>query len=277
MLRLSEIPLHRIVVPALTLSVLLSIDTLKTCVVLDVLTRNRHNSNRELIGQGIGNTAAFLAGGIPGAGTMGPTLVNVTSGGRTPRSGAIEGGFVLLALLVIGPLIAWLPIGALAGILLSIAWRMVDKNMFRLLRYPAGRFDFGVIAAVVLVAVLVDLIAASGAGVLLAILLFIRAQMQGAVIRRKHYLNEVSSKTRRSAAEREVLDGHGREGVLCELQGDLFFGTTDKLFTLLEPDLRTARYLLLDLRRVQSLDYTAAHLLEQIQVQLEEKGGETVV
>ena len=84
--------LGRILVPALTLSVLLSIDTLKTCVGLDALTRSRHNSNRELIGQGLGNLASFFVGGIPGAGTMGPTLVNVTSGGRTPRSGCCRGG-----------------------------------------------------------------------------------------------------------------------------------------------------------------------------------------
>ena len=137
-----------IVMPALTLSVLLSIDTLKTCVGLDALTRSRHNSNRELMGQGMGNLASVLIGGMPGSGAMGPTLVNVTSGGRTHRSGMIEGGFVVLALLFMSPLIAWVPIGALAGILLVIAWRMFDKSMFRMLRYPTGRLDFAVIAGV---------------------------------------------------------------------------------------------------------------------------------
>jgi len=156
--------LNLILVPALTLSILLSIDTLKTCVGLDALTRSRHNSNQELIGQGLGNLASFLVGGIPGSGTIGPTLVNVTSGGRTPRSGVIEGVFVVLALVFLSRLIAWVPIGALAGILLMVAWRMFDKNMFRLLRYPAGRLDFCVIAGVVLVALTVDLIAASGFG-----------------------------------------------------------------------------------------------------------------
>ncbi|MDP2660766.1 MAG: SulP family inorganic anion transporter, partial [Dehalococcoidia bacterium] len=164
--------LQIIIIPALTLSVLLSIDTLKTCVGLDAMIRSRHDSNRELIGQGIGNLASFLVGGMPGAGTMGPTLVNVTSGGRSPRSSMIEGGFVILALLFLSRLIAWVPIGALAGILLVIAWRMFDKSMFRMLRYPAGRQDFAVIAGVILVSVTVDLIAAAGVGVALAILLF---------------------------------------------------------------------------------------------------------
>jgi SulP family sulfate permease len=266
-----------ILVPALTLSVLLSIDTLKTCVVLDVLTRRRHNSDRELMGQGLGNLATFLVGGMPGAGTMGPTLVNVTSGGRTPRSGVVEGAFVVLALLLLGRVIAWVPIGALAGILLVIAWRMFDWSMFRLLRYPAGRLDFAVIAGVIVVAVGVDLIAASGVGVGLAILLFIRDQIRGSVIRRKRYLNQMSSKTNRLAAERAVLNQHGDQGVFCELQGNLFFGTTDQLFSQLELDLRTKRFLLLDLRRVQSLDYTAAHLFEQMQTQLAERDGKLLL
>ena len=266
--------LRLIIIPALTLSVLLSIDTLKTCVALDALTRRRHNSDRELVGQGIGNLASFFVGGMPGAGTMGPTLVNVTSGGKTPRAGIIEGGVVILAFLLLGRLIAWVPIAALAGILLVIAWRMFDRSMFRLLRSPEGRLDFAVIAGVVLVSITVDLIAASGVGVALAILLFIRDQIRGSVIRSKHYLNEVSSKTRRRTHEREILQKFGDQGVFCELQGNLFFGTTDQLFSLLEPDLRTKRFILLDLRRVQSMDYTAAHLFEQMHDRLKERNGQ---
>ena len=263
-----------IIISALTLSVLLSIDTLKTCVVLDALTRSRHNSNRELVGQGIGNMVSFLVGGMPGAGTMGPTLVNVMSGGRTPRSGIIEGAFVIMTLLLLSRFVAWVPISALAGILLVISYRMFDwRNMLRLLRSPVGRLDFAVIAGVIFTAVAVDLIAASGVGVALAILLFIRDQIRGSVIRRKRGLNQVSSKTRRLDAEREILDQYGDQAVFCELQGNLFFGTTDQLFSQLETDLRTKRYILLDMRRVQSMDYTAAHLFEQMQVQLEERGG----
>ena len=127
---------------ALTLSVLLSIDTLKTGVVLDAMTRRRHDSNRELLAQGTANLAGFFAGGMPGAGTMGATLVNVSSGGRTPWSGVIEGALVLLAFLLLGNLIAWVPISALAGLLLMVAWRMFDRGMFRLALRRATRVDF---------------------------------------------------------------------------------------------------------------------------------------
>ncbi|MBI5885015.1 MAG: SLC26A/SulP transporter family protein [Deltaproteobacteria bacterium] len=269
--------LRLILVPGLTLSVLLSIDTLKTCVGLDALTRSRHNSNRELMGQGIANMASAIAGGMPGAGTMGPTLVNVSSGGRTFRSGVIEGIFVVLAVLLLGGLIAWVPIGALAGLLLAIAWRMFDKSIFRLLRYPAGRLDFAVIAGVIVVAITVDLIAASGVGVALAIILFIRDQIRNTVIRRKLYLNQISSKTRRIALEREALERDGGDGVFCELQGSLFFGTTDQLFSQLEPDLKKRRFILLDMRRVHSMDYTAAHLFEQMHAQLAERHGQLLL
>lgn len=268
------IPIKLIIIPAITLSILLSIDTLKTCVVLDVLTRRRHNSDRELVGQGVGNMVSFLSGGIPGAGTMGPTLVNVSSGGRSYRSGIIEGTLVIITLLLLRRVVAWVPISTLAAILLVIAWRMFDwRSMLRLLRSRAGRLDFAVIACVILVAVAVDLIAASLVGVALAILLFIRDQVQWSVIHGKAGLDNISSKTIRPDLERELLKQHGSKAVICELEGNLFFGTTDQLFSQLENDLRTKRYILLDMRRVQSMDYTAAHLFEEMQAILEERGG----
>ena len=259
---------------AVALSALLSIDTLKTSVVLGALTRNRHNSNRELFGQGLANLASFATGGMPGAGTMGPTLVNFTSGGRGVRSGLTEGALVVLVILVLAPLIAWVPIGALAGILIIVAFRMFDWQAFRLLRYTDTRLDFFVIAAVVIVAETVGLIAASATGVGLAILLFIRDQIRGSVLRRRASLQEVSSKTRRLEAERVILQEHGDNAGVYELQGNLFFGTTDQLMSELQADLRTRKWLLFDMRRVHSMDYTAAHLFAQMQDQLQERGGE---
>jgi sulfate permease, SulP family len=266
--------LKLIAVPSLALSVLLSIDTLKTCVTLDVLTRTRHNSNRELVGQGCGNLASFLLGGLPGAGSMGPTLINLTSGGRTPRAGIIEGVLVLLALLMLGGLIAWIPIAALAGILLVIASRMIDGRIFRLLLTKSGRLDFAVIAGVVTAALSMDLIVAAGLGIAMAILLFIRDQVKGSVIRRKRYLNERSSKTERSEEERTILRSFGDQGVVCELQDNLFFGTTDGLFTQLETDLRTKRFILMDMRRVRSIDYTALNMLDEMHQILAERHGQ---
>jgi sulfate permease, SulP family len=262
-----------LIFPALTLAGLLSIDTLKTCLVLDALTRSRHNSNRELIGQGLGNISSAIIGGMPGAGTMGATLVNLSSGAASRLSGVMEGGLALVAFLVLGSLIAWVPVAALAAILIVIGVRMIDRNSLHFLKSRATLLDFAVIAAVVVTALTVSLIAASGVGILLAILLFIREQIGGAVVRRKLLGNQHFSKRVRTHEEMEILIEHGDSVAICELQGSLFFGTTNQLYTALEADLKTRRYLILDMRRVQTVDVTAAHMLEQIKDMLAERDG----
>jgi len=261
------------IMPALTLAVLLSIDTLKTCVVLDALTHSRHNSNRELIGQGLGNIASSLVGGLPGAGTMGATLVNMSSGARTKVSGLIEGILALLAFLVLGRLIAWVPVAALAAILTVIGVRMIDRTSLHFLKSRATVLDFTVIAAVVGVALTFSLIAASATGIVLAILLFVREQIGGSVVRRKGYGNQTFSKRVRLPAEMEILEQRGDAAVIFELQGSLFFGTTDQLYSALEAELKTCTYVILDMRRVQSVDVTAAHMLEQVEDMLAERKG----
>ena len=262
-----------LLVPAATLAVLLSIDTLKTCVVLDALTRSRHNSNRELVGQGLGNIAAAFIGGVPGAGQMGATLVNMSSGAQTRLSGLIEGALALIAFLVLGTFIAWVPIPALAGILIVIGFRMFDRTSLHLLKSRATVLDFAVIVTVVVVALTVSLIAASGAGIALAVVLFIREQIRGSIVRSKAYGNHMFSKRVRLPDEMATLEKRGDHTAIFELQGSLFFGTTDQLYTTLEPELKTRTYVILDMRRVQSVDLTAVHMLEQIEAMLAERGA----
>lgn len=262
-----------LVLPALTLAGLLSIDTLKTCLVLDAMTRSRHQSNRELFGQGVANIGAALIGGMPGAGTMGATLVNLSSGAQTRLSGVFEGALALLAFLLLGALIAWVPVGALAAILIVIGARMIDRNSLHFLKSRATILDFAVILAVILTALFVGLIPASGVGILLAILLFVREQIGGAVVRRKLYGHQNFSKRVRPRQEMEILVARGDCAAICELQGSLFFGTANQLYAALEPELKTRDYLILDLRRVQTVDVTAAHMLEQVKDMLAERGG----
>ena len=259
--------------PALTLAVLLSIDTLKTCVVLDALTHSRHDSNRELIGQGLGNITSAVIGGMPGAGTMGATLVNMSSGAKTRYSGFIEGVLALAAFLLLGSMISWVPVAALAGILIVVGVRMIDRHSFGFLRQRSTMLDFGVIAAVVVTALTVSLIAASGVGIVLAVVLFIREQIGGSIIRRKMLGNETFSKRIRTHAEMEILTTHGSRAAIIELQGSLFFGTADQLYRCMEPELKTRDFLILDMRRIQTVDVTAAHLLEQVKDMLAERHG----
>lgn len=265
-----------LIVPALTLAVLLSIDTLKTCVVLDAVTFSRHNSNKELIGQGIGNIGSALMCGIPGAGTMGATLVNLNSGGKTKASGLIFGLSALAVLLLLGNLVAWIPVSALAGILIVVAYRMVDFHSVELLKHKTTIFDFFVVLGVIISAVTLSLIAAAGIGIFLAIILFLRGQMSSSVIRRKAYGNQLYSKKSRMISEREILNTKGRQTFIVELQGQLFFGTADQLLSEIEPSLNDCKYVILDLRRVQSIDYTAVNRLKQILGRIKEQNGHLI-
>jgi len=262
--------------PALTLAVLLSIDTLKTCVVLDALTHSRHESNKELVGQGCANVAASLIGGVPGAGTMGATLVNISSGADSRLSGIMEGVLAVAAFLLLSSLIAWVPIASLAGILIVIGVRMIDKHSFGFLKKRSTVLDFIVIASVVVTALTVSLIAASGVGVALAIMLFIRNQITTSIVHMKSYGNETFSKQIRIQEEMEILQRDGASLAIYELQGSLFFGTANQLYSEVDEDIKSKKYIILDMRRVQSVDLTAAHILEQIRDVLGEHGGHLI-
>ena len=261
--------LVQVAVPALTLALLLSIDTLKTCLVIDAMTSTSHDANRELVGQGLGNMASSLVGGIPGAGTMGASLINVSSGGTTRVSGFVTGVSSLIAFLLLAPLIAWVPVAALAGILLVTGFRMIDRHSLAFFFTPATRLDFVVILSVILVALFGNLIAASGVGVALAILLFIREQTRSSVVRSRTEGQEVFARRARLPGMPERPEASGHEAVVFELQGSLFFGTANQLHTALEPETGSHKYVILSMRRVQSLDITATHVLEQIKDQLE--------
>ncbi len=263
--------------PALTLAVLLSIDTLKTCVMADALTQKHHDSDRELRAQGFGNLAAALCGGAPGSGVSGATLVNLASGGTTYRTGALAGGFALVALLLLAPVIAWVPVAALAGVLVVVAFRMFDWESLRLWLHPATVLDAFVVWGVIGAAAASNLMVAAGVGVALSILLFLREQVRSPVVARHGLGDQRRSKTRRRTREAAVLAEHGARLAIFELQGNLFFGTTDQLLGELEPHLKTSELVVLDLRRVRSIDLTAARMLVQVENRLASHGGALVL
>ncbi len=257
---------------ALTLAALLSIDTLKTCVVIDQQTRTRHDPNRELFAQGLANIASSGIGGLPGAGTMGATMVNLSSGAKTRISGTVEGVLVLVAALALSSYIAWIPVATLAGILIVVGLRMIDTEPLRFLESRATVFDFAVVLVVVGFALMVGLIAASLAGVALSILLFVREQVGGSVVRRKTFVNQRSSTWCRSEAEMRLIAAKGDRAIIFELQGSLFFGTTYELYLQLEPEFKLRDYVILDMRWVQAVDITAGHMLNQVRDNLRERG-----
>jgi SulP family sulfate permease len=130
---------------------------------------------------------------------------------------------------------------------------------------------------VVVVANTVSLIAASGLGVGLAILMFISEQVHASNVRRLSYGNQTFSKRVRTFAQRQILEAHGASTVIVELQGSLFFGTTDRLLQFLDSHLKSAHNVVLDFHRVQSLDFTAGHMLERVEHQLKERGAHLIL
>jgi len=158
---------------ATVLAVLGSIDSLLTSVIADNMTKTRHNSNRELIGQGIGNMLAAIIGGIPGAGATKGTVVNINAGGKTRLSGAIHGSVLLVVLLGLGSLAAYIPLSVLAGLLIPIAFKIIDtKGLKHLFRVPKA--DAVVLVLVLLITTFGSLIHAVGVGVVLACILFMK-------------------------------------------------------------------------------------------------------
>ncbi len=157
----------------MVLAVLGSIDSLLTSVIADNMTKTKHNSNRELIGQGIGNMVAALIGGIPGAGATKGTVVNINSGGRTRLSGALHGAFLLTILLGLSSLAAYIPLAVLAGILIPIGFKIVDLKGLRHLKV-VPRADAAVLILVLLWTTFGSLIQAVGIGITLAALLFMK-------------------------------------------------------------------------------------------------------
>lgn len=269
-LKLSQVA--ALVGSAVTLAALLSIDTLKTCVVLDQMTRTRHEPNRELAAQGMGNLVASAIGGMPGAGTMGASLVNLSSGAQTRISGIAEGLMALVAALLLGAFVAWIPVATLSGVLIVVGLRMIDTDPFRFLESRSTVLDFAVVLAVVAVALFVGLIYASAVGVILSIMLFLREQVGGTVVRRRSLVSQRSSTWYRPESEMRIIEQKGGTAVIFELQGSLFFGTTHRLFLTLEPEIRRCDYLILDMQRVQSVDITAAHMLSLVRDSLAERG-----
>ena len=258
---------------ALTLAALLSIDTLKTCVVIDQKTRTRHEPNRELCAQGLANITSSMIGGLPGSGIMGASMVNLNSGAQTRVSGIMEGILVLVAALALNSVIAWIPFATLAGILIVIGLHMIDTEPLRFLESRETVLDFAVVLTVVTIALTVGLIAASGAGVAMSILLFVREQVGGSVVRHKSFVHQRSSTWSRSEAERRMIEQNGEKAIIFELQGSLFFGTTYELYSTLEPEIKNRDYVLLDLRLVQSVDITAVHMLIQVRDMLSKRGA----
>ncbi len=265
-----------LVVPALTLGVLASIDTLLTSVVTDMFTRTKHNSVKELFAQGASNLSAAVFGGLPVAGSTLHALVNINAGGRTMLAGIFHSLIVLFIVLFLGSLVQWIPMAVLAGILLITAFTMVEAESINLSLKKSALGNLLVLVAVAAITVAVDLMIAVVVGLVITAFLFIKEQINKTIIRRTFTANLIHSKKIRNHDAMKILEEKGESIKVYELSGSIFFGTCDKLFAEMEKDFD--RFcIILDFKRVHTIDLTGAQLLKQIIDRVKEKGNHVLL
>ncbi|HRP66616.1 MAG TPA: SulP family inorganic anion transporter [Thauera sp.] len=251
-----------LLVLGITLGMLGSIDSLLTSLVADSVTRTRHDSNRELIGQGIGNMLCAFVGGLPGAGATMRTVVNIKSGGRGRPSGVVHALFLLALLLGAGPMASQIPLAVLAGILIKVGVDILDYRLLKLVR-GAPRADVAVMAAVFLLTVLVDLIVAVGAGVMLSMGLIIH-QLVGQARFRVWPLPRAAPGEAGAAGGVSQGEADMDSGVrVIEVGGPFFFGSTSQLLDRVDQVIGT-RVAVFDCSRVPFMDLSAQFALEEM-------------
>lgn len=245
----------------MVLAVLGSIDSLLTSVIADNMTKTRHHSNRELIGQGIGNMAAALIGGIPGAGATKGTVVNINSGGRTRLSGALHGVFLLAVLLGLSSLAAYIPLAVLAGILIPIGFKIVDtKGLKHLKVVPLA--DALVLVLVLLWTTFGSLIQAVGIGVTLAALLFMKKASD--IGEKGLQVGTLAGFEGEKpwADEKEFYQKYKDKIYIKHLYGPLFFGFTSHFQNQIKSIGDGIRVLVIRMDRVPYLDQSGIYALE---------------
>jgi len=249
---------------AMVLALLGSIDSLLTSLVADNMTRTHHDSNRELIGQGIGNAISGFFGGLPGAGATMRTVVNIRTGGRTPISGATMAIVLLGILLGVGPLAGQIPLAVLAGLLLKVSLDIIDWRFLRHV-FQAPRADVGIMVVVFLMTVLVDLITAVGVGMVMASLLFVK-EMADLELANLRVISGTSEEAPLSRTEQAIMDRNKGKIVLIHVDGPMSFGSAKTMVRRLErmKELESFNSVVLDLSDVPVIDGTAALAIEDM-------------
>ncbi|MGA1602017.1 MAG: SulP family inorganic anion transporter [Prochlorothrix sp.] len=245
----------------LVLAVLGAIDSLLTSLVADSLTQTQHDSDRELIGQGVGNCISGLLGGLPGAGATMRTVINVKAGGQTPLSGMIHALVLLLVVLGAGPLTQEIPHAVLAGILIKVGLDIIDWSFLK----RAHRISYkatGLMYGVMLMTVFVDLITAVAVGVFVANLLTVKSltEVQVEGIRDIDQADTASTLNREEAAVFRQIQG---QVLLLHLSGPMSFGAAKSLSQRLSIA-RRYRALILDLTNVPRIGVTASLAIENM-------------
>ena len=259
---------------ALTLALLGAIDSLLTSVVADNMTKTKHQPNKELVGQGIGNSIAAIFGGIPGAGATIRTVVNINAGGKTKLSGMVAGILLLVVLLALGPVASQIPAAVLAGILVTVGIGVMDYKGLKAIPSLPKDLSLGPIKfsseVVIMLVVLVlssvwNLVYAVGVGLVIASLMFMK-KMGDLTAER----SDVKSLEKEEGWADEVgFPKNLRDQVFIKhLKGPLFFGSTSEFQILADQIPRTASTVIIRMDRMQYMDQSGLYTLEDVLIDL---------
>lgn len=256
--------------PAFTIALLGAIESLLSAVVADGMAGTRHDSNQELIGQGLANLVAPLFGGFAATGAIARTATNIRNGGNSPIAGIVHALTLVLVVLVLSPLAGNVPLAALAGILFVVAWNMSGaRHVVRLIR-RAPQADVVILLVTCLLTVFADLVVAVNIGVILAMLQFFR-RMTASVAVRQHSAQELSLELANQGMSQLPA------GVLVySIEGPFFFGAAETVEQALIPTQRVPKVLIIRLLRVPFMDLTGLQRLEEV-IQVLKKRGVRVI
>ena len=249
---------------AMVLALLGSIDSLLTSLVCDNMTRTQHDSNRELIGQGLGNMVAGFFGGLPGAGATMRSVANIRTGGRTPISGIIHALVLVAILLGLAPLAERIPLAVLGGILFKVGIDIIDWRFLRhVVRAP--RADVLVMGIVLLTTVFIDLIVAVGFGMVLASLFFVK-RMGDLELANLKVITAATTETPLSKEEADILSKNTGRIILIHINGPMGFGSAKTMVRRLEGIRQFGGFkcVVLDLGDVPIIDGTSALAVEDM-------------
>ena len=244
--------------PAFTIAILAGIESLLSAVVADGMINDRHKSNAELVGQGLGNIFSGLFGGIPATGAIARTAANVKNGGRTPIAGITHCITLTIILIALMPLASLIPMTTLAAILLIVAWNMAEWDIFARLCKTAPKSDVLVLVATFLLTIFFDLVVAIEVGVVLSAILFMKRMSDTADVNKWKYLDDPEM----VPGEAEKLRDIPHEIRVYEVTGPLFFAASEQLLRIHSGN-RT-KIIVIRMRAVPAIDASAMKSLREL-------------
>ncbi|MEK4395536.1 SulP family inorganic anion transporter [Bacillus sp. FSL K6-2860] len=257
--------------PAIVIALLGGVESILSAMVADNMKGSKHDSNKELVGQGIANMAAPLFGGIPATGAIARTATNIKNGGASPISGVVHGVVVLLILMLFAPYASMIPLAAMAPILMFVAWNMSEKKEFINI-VKVKNADSLVLVVTFLLTVIGDLIIGVTAGLILAFIAFIKKMSQTTSI----HTNVAVPQMETAAALEKQTDQRGIS--MYSIEGPLFFGTTDSLENSILDHVQTKpKTLILLMNKVNYMDTSAEAVLMNISNRLKHHNGKLMI